>query len=105
MSSVRARRARTAPSKKIHADQKMTGRLSSSENTSSRSPNGDAAVNPSTSRPMGDHSRIGTDSTAATRNRLRMSRAMSAIDMEPWRLPCPIASGGLMDGAWRPCPP
>jgi len=59
----------------------MTGRLSTSENMSSRSPNGAAAVNPSTSRPIGDHSRIGTDRTTATRNRLRMSRTIASIDI------------------------
>jgi hypothetical protein len=61
--------------------------LSSSCHTSSRSPNGAAAPNPSTSRPIGDHSRIGTLSTAATRNRLRMSTAIPAMSCPPWSCP------------------
>ncbi|OJV84620.1 MAG: hypothetical protein BGO37_13820 [Cellulomonas sp. 73-92] len=43
---------------------------------------GDGAGTPtcSTSRPIGDHSSTTTDNAAATTNRLRMPRAMSAID-------------------------
>jgi hypothetical protein len=81
MSSVRCRSARTAPSKKIHPAQNTTGMLSSRLTTSSRSPNGAGTSNPRTSRPIGDHSRIGIDRTSATRNRRRMSATMSAIDM------------------------
>ena len=80
MSSVLARRARTAPSKKIHAEYATTGSEAISATTSSRRPNGAGAPKCSTSRPIGDHSSTTTDSAAATTKRLRMSRAMSAID-------------------------
>jgi hypothetical protein len=109
MSSVRARSARTAPSKKIQHDQKITGRLSSSIHTSSRSPNGAATVKPSTSRPIGDHNRIGTEKTAATRNRLRMSATIAAIAI-PACPPWPTTSSrertaSASDGAWPACAP
>ena len=52
-------------------------------NTSSRSPNGAGTSKPSTSRPIGDHRVIGIDRINATRNRLRMSRIIAAIDMPP----------------------
>src|SRR6266536_2840090 len=85
----------------------MTGRLSSSDQTSSRSPNGAATVKPSTSRPIGDHSRIGIENTAATRKRLRMSATMAAIDI-PACPPWPMTSSGEHttssgDGAWPAC--
>jgi hypothetical protein len=50
---------------------------------SSRMPNGAAASKPSMSRPIGEYSETGTASSTATRNRLRMSRTMSAIDISP----------------------
>jgi len=48
---------------------------------SSRRPNGAATVKPSTLRPIEDHNRIGTDSSAATPNRFRMSATIASIDM------------------------
>ena len=63
--------------------------------TSSRSPNGTAASKPKTSRPIGDHRTIGIENATATRKRLRMSLAMSAIDISS----CPswpaVLAGGL----------
>ena len=50
-------------------------------------------MNPNTSRPIGDHSSTGTDSTAATRNRFRMSATIAAIDIPPCP-PWPIISCG-----------
>ena len=44
MSSVRARSARNAPSKKIDDAHNTTGRLNSSDHTSSRNPNGAAVL-------------------------------------------------------------
>ena len=87
MSSVWARNARHAPSKKIHDAQNTTGRLSSSWNTSLRIPNGAATEKPNTSLPIGDHSTIGTENNAATRNRFRMSATIEAIDIPPWLPP------------------
>ena len=84
MSSVRARSARQAPSKKIHADQATTGSDKMSWNTSSRIPNGAATLKSKTSRPIADHNRIGTESAAATTNRRRMSATIAAIDMPAW---------------------
>ena len=49
-------------------------------------------MKPSTSRPIGDHRMIGTDSTAATMNRFRMSRIIAAIDIPAWLPPCPMTS-------------
>ena len=49
--------------------------------TSSRIPNGAATSKPNTSRPIGDQSTIGIEKSAATRKRLRISRAIPAIDM------------------------
>ena len=83
MSSVCALSARPAPSKKIQADHTTTGTDRISWNTSSRKPNGAARLKLSTSRPMRDHSRIGSERAAATRNRLRMSVTIAAIDMPP----------------------
>src|SRR6266487_3732596 len=65
----------------------MTGRLRISWKTSSRIPKGAGTPKCRTWRPIADQSRIGTDSTAATRNRLRMSLAMASIDISacpPW---------------------
>src|SRR5215467_12664042 len=59
----------------------MTGRLNKSDHTSSRNPNGAATEKCRTSRPIGDHKRIGTENTAATRKRLRMSATIDDIDM------------------------
>jgi hypothetical protein len=50
-----------------------------SAKTSSRRPNGAGTLKPR-SRPMGDHSVIGTDRIAATRDRFRMSRIIDSID-------------------------
>ena len=83
----RRRRRRSTPSRRSPAGCRI------SENTSSRSPNGAGTSNPSTSRPIGDHSSTGTDSTAATRNRLRMSATIAAIDIPPCP-PWPIISCG-----------
>ena len=44
-------------------------------------PNGVARSRPNRSVPSGDQSAIGTAKTSATRNRLRMSRAIATIDM------------------------
>jgi hypothetical protein len=43
--------------------------------------------------PIGDHTRIGIENSAATRNRLRMSATIAAIDV-PACPPCPITSCG-----------
>ena len=43
--------------------------------------NGAGSPKPSMSRPIGENNVIGTDSTAATRNRLRMSATIASIDM------------------------
>jgi len=51
---------------------------------SSLMPSGAAALKPITSRPMRENNVIGMASTAATRKRLRMSRAISAIDIPAW---------------------
>ncbi len=96
MSRVRRRSAATAPSKKIHDDQKITGRLRINPKTSSRSPNGVSTVKFNTSRPSGDHNTIGIANTSATRNRLRMSVTIASIDMAPW-LPWPITACGERD--------
>jgi hypothetical protein len=61
------------------------------EKTSSRKPKGAGTVKQITSRPIGDHSKIGMESSAATRNRLRMSRTIASIDI-PACPPWPIAS-------------
>ena len=61
----------------------MTGSDRIRVKMSSRIPNGAAASNPSMSRPIGEYSEIGTASSRATRNRLRMSLTMSAIDIDP----------------------
>ncbi len=64
--------------------------------TSSRSPNGTAASKPRTSRPIGDHRTIGIEKATATRKRLRMSLAMSAIDIPScpsWPAVSPEGSG------------
>ena len=93
MSSVRARSARTAPAKKNQPEYAMTGRLRISWKTSSRRPNGAGTSKCKTCRPMDDHSRIGTDRTAATRKRLRTSWTMPSMDIAS----CPlwaITSGG-----------
>jgi hypothetical protein len=50
-------------------------------------------VKPSTSLPIGDHSRIGTEKTAATRKRLRISATIAAIDI-PACPPWPMTSSG-----------
>ena len=71
----------------------MTGSDRIRVRMSSRSPNGAAASKPSMSRPIGEYSEMGTASSRATRKRLRMSRTMSAIDIEPCP-PWPIASWG-----------
>ena len=42
-----------------------------------------AVSNPNTSRPIGDHSRIGIEKSAATKNLRRMSVTISAIDDAP----------------------
>src|SRR5207247_4950823 len=55
--------------------------------------NGAGTLKCSTWRPIADQSRIGTDSTAATRNLLRMSWTMAFIEVSacpPW----PITSCG-----------
>jgi hypothetical protein len=93
MSNVRARSARAAPSKKIQPEYAITGRLRISWKTSSRRPNGAGTPKCKTWRPIDDQSRIGTDRTAATTNRLRMSWTMASIDIAPWP-PCPITSCG-----------
>jgi len=93
MSNVRARRARTAPSKKIQPEYPITGRLRISWKTSSRKPRGAGTLKCSTWRPIEDQSRIGTDRAAATRKRLRMSWTIASIDMAVWP-PCPITSCG-----------
>jgi hypothetical protein len=93
MSSVRAFSARHAPRKKIDDAYRTTGKLRSSDHTSSRRPNGAETSNPNTSRPIGDHKTIGIDMIAATKNRLRMSAAIAAIDMLPWP-PWPMTSSG-----------
>src|SRR3989442_1232800 len=101
MSRVRALRARTAPSKKIRHEYPITGRLRISWKTSSRMPNGAGTLKCSTWRPIADQSRIGTDSTAATRNLLRMSWTMAFIDISacpPW----PITSCGECITMWLP---
>src|SRR5712691_514529 len=71
----------------------MTGRLRISWKTSSRIPKGAGTPKCKTWRPIADQRRIGTDRTAATRNRLRMSWTIASIDMTacpPW----PITSCG-----------
>ena len=59
----------------------MTGRLSSSCHTSLRRPNGIGRSSCRISIPMWEYRVIATANTTATRNRLRMSRTMSSIDM------------------------
>ena len=79
----------------------MTGRERISEKTSSRSPNGAGTVNPMTSRPIGDHRVIGTDSMAATRNLFRMSRTIESIDIPPWLPPWPMTSCAFLVTGWE----
>ncbi len=93
MSSVRACKARTAPSKKIQAEYPITGRLRISWKTSSRRPNGAGRPKCRTWRPIDDHSKMGTDNTAATRKRLRMSWTIASIDIDSCAR-CPITSCG-----------
>ena len=84
MSSVPARSARAAPSKRIEAAQTTTGRLSRSWKTSSRSPKGGVGREPQHVATDGDQCRIGSENTAATTKRLRLSATIAAIDMAPW---------------------
>ena len=102
MSSVRARSARHAPVKNIAAEYARTGRLNSSCHTSSRSPNGAPTVKPKTSRPIGDHNRIGRLNTAATKKRFRMSVTIAAMSW-PCCAPCPAAPAAS-GGAGPPSP-
>ena len=73
-----------------------------SENTSSRIPNGAATLNPNTSRPMGDHNKIGIESNAATTKRFRMFAVIASIDI-PVCPPWPITSVGERPSGGEAC--
>ena len=81
----------------------MTGRLSSSDHTSSRRPNGAATSKPKTSRPIGDHNRIGTENNAATKNRrthghdhvVHRHRAVPAMIQAPAGSGCAVSGGAI----------